>query len=100
MKNHPNAKYIGITATPKRTDGRNMLYEKLKNLLSEWDLYTSKEAEIPERIMKLEKWSIAKSVEITIAEMRSNNELEKISEEDKEKIEMIFNYLSIMASTK
>lgn len=28
MKNHPNAKYIGITATPKRTDGRNMLYEK------------------------------------------------------------------------
>ena len=32
-----------------------MLYEKLKNLLSEWDLYTSKEAEIPERIMKLEK---------------------------------------------
>ena len=77
-----------------------MLYEKLKNLLSEWDLYTSKEAEIPERIMKLKKWSIAKSVEITIAEMRSNNELEKISEEDKEKIEMIFNYLSIMASTK
>lgn len=77
-----------------------MLYEKLKNLLSEWDLYTSKEAEISERIMKLEKWSIAKSVEITIAEMRSNNELEKISEEDKEKIEMIFNYLSIMASTK
>lgn len=77
-----------------------MLYEKLKNLLSEWDLYTLKEAEIPERIMKLEKWSIAKSVEITIAEMRSNNELEKISEEDKEKIEMIFNYLSIMASTK
>lgn len=77
-----------------------MLYEKLKNLLSEWDLYTSKEAEILERIMKLEKWSIAKSVEITIAEMRSNNELEKISEEDKEKIEMIFNYLSIMASTK
>ena len=77
-----------------------MLYEKLKNLLSEWGLYTSKEAEIPERIMKLEKWSIAKSVEITIAEMRSNNELEKISEEDKEKIEMIFNYLSIMASTK
>ena len=64
-----------------------MLYEKLKNLLSEWDLYTSKEAEIPERIMKLEKWSIAKSVEITIAEMRSNNELEKILEEDKEKIE-------------
>ena len=77
-----------------------MLYEKLKNLLSEWDLYTSKEAEIPERIMKLEKWSIAKSVEITIAEMRSNKELEKILEEDKEKIEMIFNYLSIMASTK
>ena len=77
-----------------------MLYEKLKNLLSEWDLYTSKEAEIPERIMKLEKWSIAKSVEITIAEMRSNNELEKILEEDKEKIEIIFNYLSIMASTK
>ena len=77
-----------------------MLYEKLKNLLSEWDLYTSKEAEIPERIMKLEKWSISKSVEITIAEMRSNNELEKILEEDKEKIEIIFNYLSIMASTK
>lgn len=31
MKNHPNAKYIGITATPKRTDGRNMLYEKFKD---------------------------------------------------------------------
>lgn len=77
-----------------------MLYEKLKSLLSEWELYTSKEAETPPRIIKLEKWSIAKSVEITIAEMRSNNELEKILEEDKEKIEIIFNYLSIMASTK
>lgn len=31
MKNHPNAKYIGITATPKRSDGRNMLYEKFKD---------------------------------------------------------------------
>ena len=31
-----------------------MLYEKLKNLLSEWDLYTSKEAEIPERIDRYE----------------------------------------------
>ncbi len=28
MKNHPDTEYIGITATPKRNDGRNMLYEK------------------------------------------------------------------------
>ena len=52
-----------------------MLYEKLKSLLSEWELYTSKEAETPPRIIKLEKWSIAKSTEIVINEMRNKNEL-------------------------
>lgn len=77
-----------------------MLYEKLKSLLSEWELYTSKEAETPSRIIKLEKWSIAKSTEIVINEMRNKNELSNITEEEKEKIDIIFNYLNIMASTK
>lgn len=77
-----------------------MLYEKLKSLLSEWELYTSKEAETPPRIIKLEKWSIAKSTEIVISEMRNKNELSNITEEEKEKIDIIFNYLNIMASTK
>ncbi len=77
-----------------------MLYEKLKSLLSEWELYTSKEAETPLRIIKLEKWSIAKSTEIVINEMRNKNELSNITEEEKEKIDIIFNYLNIMASTK
>lgn len=77
-----------------------MLYEKLKSLLSEWELYTSKEAETPPRIIKLKKWSIAKSTEIVINEMRNKNELSNITEEEKEKIDIIFNYLNIMASTK
>lgn len=77
-----------------------MLYEKLKSLLSEWEFYTSKEAETPSRIIKLEKWSIAKSTEIVINEMRNKNELSNITEEEKEKIDIIFNYLNIMASTK
>ena len=77
-----------------------MLYEKLKSLLSEWELYTSKEAETPPHIIKLEKWSIAKSTEIVINEMRNKNELSNITEEEKEKIDIIFNYLNIMASTK
>ena len=77
-----------------------MLYEKLISLLSEWELYTSKEAETPSRIIKLEKWSIAKSTEIVINEMRNKNELSNITEEEKEKIDIIFNYLNIMASTK
>lgn len=77
-----------------------MLYEKLKSLLSEWELYTSKEAETPSRIIKLEKWSIAKSTEIVINEMRNKNELSNITEEEKEKIDIIFNYLNIMASIK
>lgn len=77
-----------------------MLYEKLKSLLSEWELYTSKEAETPLRIIKPEKWSIAKSTEIVINEMRNKNELSNITEEEKEKIDIIFNYLNIMASTK
>mgnify|MGYP004682292035 FL=1 len=77
-----------------------MLYEKLKSLLSEWELYTSKEAETPSRIIKLEKWSIAKSTEIVINEMRNKNELSNITEEEKEKIDIIFNYLNIMASKK
>ena len=77
-----------------------MLYEKLKSLLSVWELYTSKEAETPSRIIKLEKWSIAKSTEIVINEMRNKNELSNITEEEKEKIDIIFNYLNIMASIK
>lgn len=77
-----------------------MLYEKLKSLLSEWELYTSKETETPPRIIKLEKWSIAKSTEIVINEMRNKNELSNITEEEKEKIDIIFNYLNIMASAK
>ena len=28
MDSQPNSKFIGITATPIRTDGRDMLYEK------------------------------------------------------------------------
>ena len=46
--------------------------------------------------MNLEKWSIARSVEITIDDMRKNGELNKISEKEKEKIDIIFNYIKIM----
>ena len=76
-----------------------MHYEKLKSLLEEWKLYTSKEAETPSRIIRLEKWSIAKSTEITLTEMRKTDEFEKISEEDQKIIEAIYNYLNITAST-
>ena len=76
-----------------------MHYEKLKSLLEEQKLYTSKDAETPSRIIRLEKWSIAKSTEITLTEMRKTDEFEKISEEDQKIIEAIYNYLNITAST-
>ena len=74
-----------------------MHYERLKKLLAEWDLYSSKETQTPSRIMNLEKWSIPRSVEITIDDMRKNGELNKISEKEKAKIDIIFNYIKIMA---
>ena len=88
---------MNVEAT--QTGGIYMHYEKLKSLLEEWKLYTSKEAETPSRIIRLEKWSIAKSTEITLTEMRKTDEFEKISEEDQKIIEAIYNYLNITAST-
>ena len=77
------------------------MYEKLKKFLEEWKTYTSieNETELPEKILRNECWSIARAVDYTLAEMRGTEEFEKISDNDKEIIDQIYDYL-IIASKK
>ncbi len=80
-----------------------MRYEKLKKLEEEWEYYkklSKDNSEIPPRIINDEKWSIGKSVELTLAEMRKNDEYAKVSPEDKEIIKEIFDFLNVEALTR
>lgn len=76
------------------------MYEKLKSLLKEWELYSNPEEEIPSRIRRLELWSIGRSVELTLTEMRGTKEYESITDEDKKIIDYIYNFLVAEASEK
>lgn len=76
------------------------MYEKLKSLLKEWEVYSNPEEEIPSRIRRPELWSIGKSVELTLAEMRGKDEYSNITEEDKEIIEKVYNFLVAEATNK
>ena len=53
------------------------MYEKLKSLLKEWEVYSNPEEEIPSRIRRPELWSIGRSVELTLTEMRGTKEYER-----------------------
>ena len=80
-----------------------MRYEKLKKLEEECEYYkklSKDNSEIPPRIINDEKWSIGKSVELTLAEMRKNDEYAKVSPEDKEIIKEIFDFLNVEALTR
>lgn len=76
------------------------MYEKLKSLLNEWKEYSNPNEKMPENIRENEKWSIGKSVELTLTEMRGTGEYSEITEDDKELIEKIYNFLVAVASIK
>ena len=76
------------------------MYEKLKSLLNEWEVYSNPEEEIPSWIQRKELWSIGKSIELTLAEMRGKDEYSNITEEDKEIIEKVYNFLVAEATNK
>lgn len=76
------------------------MYEKLKSLLKEWEVYSNPEEEIPSRIRRPELWSIGRSVELTLTEMRGTKEYESITDEDKKIIDTIYNFLVAEASEK
>jgi len=76
------------------------MYEKLKSLLKEWEVYSNPEEEIPSRIRRPELWSIGRSVELTLTEMRGTKEYESITDEDKKIIDIIYNFLVAEASEK
>lgn len=76
------------------------MYEKLKSLLNEWKKYSNPNEKMPENIRENEKWSIGKSVELTLTEMRGTGEYSEITEDDKELIEKIYNFLVTVASIK
>ena len=73
------------------------MYEKLKSLLNEWEVYSNPEEEIPSWIQRKELWSIGKSIELTLAEMRGKDEYSNITEEDKEILEKVYNFLFLVA---
>ena len=76
------------------------MYEKLKSLLKEWEVYSNPEEEIPSRIRRPELWSIGRSVELTLTEMRGTKEYESITDEDKKIIDRIYNFLVAEAANK
>lgn len=76
------------------------MYEKLKSLLKEWEVYSNPEEEIPSRIRRPELWSIGRSVELTLTEMRGTKEYESITDEDKKIIDIVYNFLVAEASEK
>lgn len=76
------------------------MHEKLSKLLKEWDKYKSASEKTPERIISNELWSIGKSVELTLAEMRGTEEYKSITQEERNKLEEIFNFLVAEASTR
>ncbi len=76
------------------------MYEKLKSLLNEWKKYSNPNEKMPENIRENEKWSIGKSVELTLTEMRGTGEYSEITEDDKKLIEKIYNFLVAVASIK
>lgn len=76
------------------------MYEKLKSLLKEWEVYSNPEEEIPSRIRRPELWSIGRSVELALTEMRGTKEYESITDEDKKIIDIIYNFLVAEASEK
>ena len=76
------------------------MYEKLKSLLNEWEVYSNPEEEIPSRIRRPELWSIGRSVELALTEMRGTKEYESITDEDKKMIDIIYNFLVAEASEK
>lgn len=76
------------------------MYEKLKSLLKEWEVYSNPEEEIPSRIRRPELWSIGRSVELTLTEMRGTKEYESITDEDKKIIDSIYNFLVAEAANK
>ena len=76
------------------------MYEKLKSLLKEWEVYSNPEEEIPSRIRRPELWSIGRSIELALTEMRGTKEYESITDEDKKIIDIIYNFLVAEASEK
>lgn len=76
------------------------MYEKLKGLLTEWETYSNPKEEMPDWIRRKEKWSIGRSVELTLTEMRGTKEYESITDEDKKIIDIIYNFLVAEASEK
>lgn len=76
------------------------MYEKLKSLLKEWEVYSNPEEEIPNRIRRPELWSIGRSVELALTEMRGTKEYESITDEDKKIIDTIYNFLVAEAANK
>ena len=102
MANHPNAKYIGITATPKRTDGRNMLYEKFEDsIIYEMSMTEaldgSKEGEVVLKGAKYTRMLSALKSEL----VKYKQEIEKIEDiQKKEKILRLYQKLESMVSSE
>ena len=75
------------------------MYERLCSLLLEWHRFSNLAGDVPERIRRLELWSIGRSVDFTIAQMRGTDEYEKITEENQKVIERIYNFLVAESGT-
>lgn len=70
-----------------------MLYQKLKELLEEWEKYDSLKTILPSHILRKERRSIATAIKVEVEEMKRKNEYHKVSKEEKEKIKKIIDLL-------
>lgn len=74
------------------------MYLQLTKLLEEWSLYNEEKVNLPNRISDSELISIARSVDITLTEMRSvEGEFSEVTQEQQEKIDEVYDFLKLRA---
>lgn len=74
------------------------MYLQLTKLLEEWSLYNEEKVNLPRRISDSELISIARSVDITLTEMRSvEGEFSEVTQEQQEKIDEVYDFLKLRA---
>lgn len=74
------------------------MYLQLTKLLEEWSLYNEEKVNLPSRISDSELISIARSVDITLTEMRSvEGEFSEVTQEQQEKIDEVYDFLKLRA---
>lgn len=74
------------------------MYEQLTKLLEEWERFNKAKENVPNRILIPELFSIARSVDIILTKMLDDEgEFSKVTTEQQEKIDEVYDFLKLRA---